>query len=372
MSIPNSFTPATTIVSADVNENFDDIADEITNSIAADGQTALSGPLKFPNGSNSAPSVTFAVDLDTGFYRDAANNPAISAGGVKVQEWEATVITNAMPTAWPAEATVVSAATADVLGAASDKVVITGSTGPITSLGTGTHRKKTIRFASTPTLTHNATSLILPGGADITAAAGDVMEIVSDGSSNVRVTSYTKANGGPIVAGGKQTIWIPAGAMISRLTNGPSFGNVEMATNKNMFATLDFDTTTQEFAQFSIAMPKGWDEGTVTFIPVWSHPSTTTNFGVAFGLAGIAISNDEAGDVAFGTAQTSVDTGGTTDDIYVGPESSAITIGGTPAEGDLVMFQINRTVSDGGDTLAVDARLHGIRLLYTTNAANDA
>ncbi len=173
-------------------------------------------------------------------------------------------------------------------------------------------------------------------------------------------------------ATGKQGFWIPAGAMVPRTSNGAAAGTVEMSTNKNMFATLDFDTTTQEFAQFAIRMPKQWNEGTVTFAPVWSHASTTTNFGVAFGLAGVALSNDDAGDVAFGAAQTSVDTGGTTNDIYEGPESSAITIAGTPAAGDYIMFQINRTVSDGGDTMAIDARLHGIVLFITTDAGNDA
>jgi hypothetical protein len=171
---------------------------------------------------------------------------------------------------------------------------------------------------------------------------------------------------------GKETIFIPAAAMISRTTNGAAAGTAEMTTNKNMFKTLDFDTSTQEFAQFEVWFPKSWDLGTVTFQPQWSHASTTTNFGVVWGLAGVARSDDDAGDVAFGTAQTSTDTGGTTNDIYLGPESSAITIAGTPAAGDTVQFQINRTVADGSDTLGIDARLHGIRLFFTTSAATDA
>lgn len=171
---------------------------------------------------------------------------------------------------------------------------------------------------------------------------------------------------------GKQTLWIPASAMKTRTTNGAASGTLEMTTNKNMFVTLDFDTTTQEFAQFGIRMPKQWNESTVTFAPVWSHASTTTNFGVVWGLAGVAISDDDAGDVAFGTAQTSTDTGGTTNDIYQGPESSAITIAGSPAAGDFVMFQIARNPSDGSDTMAIDARLHGIVLFITTDAGNDA
>lgn len=171
---------------------------------------------------------------------------------------------------------------------------------------------------------------------------------------------------------GKETIWIPASAMIARTTNGAASGTAETTTNKNMVKTLDFDASTQEFAQFEIAMPKSWNNGTVTFQPVWSHASTTTNFGVVWALQAVATSDDDALDVAFGTEQASTDTGGTTNDRYIGPESSAITIAGTPATGDVVQFQIKRNPSDGSDTLAVDARLHGIKLYITTNAATDA
>jgi hypothetical protein len=170
---------------------------------------------------------------------------------------------------------------------------------------------------------------------------------------------------------GRNTIWVPAAAMTARTTNGAARGTAEMTTNKNMLATLDFDASTQEFAQFEVGFEKGWNRSTVAFQPVWSHASTTTNFGVVFALAGVATSNDDALDVAFGTAQTSTDTGGTTNDRYVGPESSAITIAGSPAAGDVVQFQIARNVSDGSDTMAIDARLHGVWVFYDINAATD-
>lgn len=168
---------------------------------------------------------------------------------------------------------------------------------------------------------------------------------------------------------GKQTVWVPAGAMTSRTTNGAASGTTESTTNKVMNKTLDFDTTTQEFAQFTVAFPKGWNESTVTFIPFWTAASGSG--GVVWGLQGVALSNDDAIDTAFGTAQTSTDTLLTALDVHVGPESSAITIAGTPAEGDICYFQINRTVSDGSDTLGVDAKLIGIQLLYTINSNVD-
>jgi hypothetical protein len=171
---------------------------------------------------------------------------------------------------------------------------------------------------------------------------------------------------------GKQTMFIPAAAMVPRITNGPSDGIGETATNRVMRRTLDYDAATAEFSQFAIAMPKSWDESTVTFQAIWSHPSTSTNFGVVWSLAGVANSDTDALEAAFGTAVNVTDTGGTTDTLYISAESSAVTIAGTPAELDQITLQIGRAPSDGSDTMAVDARLHGIRLFYTTNAATDA
>lgn len=169
----------------------------------------------------------------------------------------------------------------------------------------------------------------------------------------------------------KNTVWVPAIAMTSRTTNGPAAGSVEMTTNKQMLKTLDFDTSTQEFAQFSILMPKGWNESTITFRVIWSHASTTTNFGVAWALEAVAFSDDDAIDTAFGTAVQVTDTGGTTNDQYLTAESSALTIGGTPAEMDIVYFQIKRVPADAADTMAIDARLHGVHVYYTTAALDD-
>jgi hypothetical protein len=170
---------------------------------------------------------------------------------------------------------------------------------------------------------------------------------------------------------GLHSIWVPATAMIPRITNGAALGSVEMATNKNMLKTLDFDPTTQEFAQFHIRMPKSWDESTLTFQALWSHPATATNFGVAWALEAVAVSDDDALDVAFGTAQQVTDTGGTTNDLYHSPKSSAITVGGTPVAEDLVQFQVKRVPADGADTLAVDARLHGVLVFYTVDQGTD-
>ena len=172
---------------------------------------------------------------------------------------------------------------------------------------------------------------------------------------------------------GRHSIPVMASAMQPSVTGGcAALAVVASAANQPDILTLDFDSTNQEFAQFSIPMPKSWDEGTVTFKPIWSHDATVTNFGVYWTLQAVAVSNDDTILTNFGTLQSSTDTGGTTNDIYMGPESSAITVGGSPASEDIVFFRLSRDPTNGSDTLAIDARLHSIVLYITTNAQTDA
>lgn len=90
--------------------------------------------------------------------------------------------------------TIASAATSDIGGETAFFLSLTGSE-TITSLGTAANAFKCLIVSGTPTFTHDATSLIMPGGADYTAAAGDVFWVKSDASGNWRVISFTLASG---------------------------------------------------------------------------------------------------------------------------------------------------------------------------------
>jgi hypothetical protein len=195
-------------------------------------------------------------------------------------------------------------------------------------------------------------------------------------SGNAATATNASQLGGTAAANylqvGKQTIWIPAGSMQPRITNGPSTGLVETTTNKVMVSTLDFDyVATNEYAQFQIRMPKSWNEGTLTATFLWSNASGTGN--VVWGIQAVALSDDDAIDATFGTAVTVQDAVTAAGDMMQTSETSAMTVGGSPVAGDLVVFQVYRNASDTtNDTLGVDARLHGVTLFYTTDAANDA
>jgi hypothetical protein len=95
-------------------------------------------------------------------------------------------------------ADIASATTTDIGAATGEFVDVTGTT-TITGLGTiAAGIKRTVRFTGALTLTHNATSLILPGSANIPTANGDVAQFISLGSGNWKCTGYIKQNGRPI------------------------------------------------------------------------------------------------------------------------------------------------------------------------------
>ncbi len=103
---------------------------------------------------------------------------------------------------WSAPQTIASATTTDIGAATSNSVIVSGTT-TITALGTiAAGAERVVQFSGALTLTHNATSLILPGGANINTAAGDVAYFVSLGAGNWRCTGYQKASGQAVVASG--------------------------------------------------------------------------------------------------------------------------------------------------------------------------
>ena len=169
-----------------------------------------------------------------------------------------------------------------------------------------------------------------------------------------------------------RSLWIPAAAMRPSSSGGcAALALVATSANQPDISSLDFDASTTEYAQFWVRMPKNWNEGTVTAQFYWSHAATTTNFGVRWGIQGVAISDDDTIGVSYGTEQEVTDTGGTTNDLYVSSATSAMTIAGTPTAGDMCAFRVYRDHADAADTMAIDARLHGVALFYSTDTTDE-
>jgi hypothetical protein len=161
------YVSGTTILATSVNSDLNDMASALTASIARDGQT----------------TPTANIPLG-GFRITGLGNATAATDAATLEQVDGR-----------AEIDLASASTTNIGAQQSDNVRITGTT-TITSFGTiasGVTRQ--LRFAAALTLTHNATSLILPGGANITTAAGDTATAVSLGSGNWVVTDFMPASG---------------------------------------------------------------------------------------------------------------------------------------------------------------------------------
>ena len=209
------------------------------------------------------------------------------------------------------------------------------------------------------------------------AATGNGPILSSTGETNVDININPKGSGtlksgsSAVKIAGKETVWVPALAMYPNSTNGcADIAQTELGNGPEL-KTLDFDKDSDEFAQFAVAFPKSWNESTVTFQAFFTANSTNTGT-TLFTLAGVALADDGSLNTAFGTAvgPAAKAMSGTANDLAVTAESGAITIAGSPSTDEYVFFEIMRDVS--GDTLTADAKLLGIKLFFSTDAANDA
>ena len=184
------------------------------------------------------------------------------------------------------------------------------------------------------------------------------------------VTSAKVAN--DIKVAGVETIWVPAAAMYPETTNGcADLEQVELSNGPEL-KCLDFAADADDHAQFTIAFPKSWNEGTVTFQAFFTVSGTNTGT-VAWGLKAAGVPDGQninnGFDADHGVVATAKAHEGTSGFLNLTAVSGAMTVHGV-GEDRMTFFQVLRDVS--ADTQTGAARLLGIKLFFTTNAANDA
>ena len=215
------------------------------------------------------------------------------------------------------------------------------------------------------------------------ASADDIIEIIVFDVFGVADTVSQSAGGNfagdissggnPVKVAGKESMWVPAGAMYPNTTAGCSALTQVELSNGPELKVLDFAADADDFAQFTVAFPKSWKEDTdITFQPFWTVTAGTNEGTVSWELSAVAVSNDDTTNVAFGSAvsTTALAMVETRNDLMVSAESGDVEIAGSPAANDIVFFQINNDT--GGSTQTGVVRLLGVKIFFTTDAANDA
>ena len=209
------------------------------------------------------------------------------------------------------------------------------------------------------------------------AATGVTGPVISaTGETNVGININPKGSGvlnsggSAVKIAGTETMYVPATAMYASTTNGAEATQTELTAGNPELKAFAFDPSTAESVQFNVCFPKSWNEGTITYQTFWSDSGTNTGTG-GYKLSGVSIANNVDYDTAFGTAvaNTALAASGTQDDLMVNVVSGAVTIASAAADTNTI-FKLERNVAT--DTNSADLRLVGVKIFFTTDAANDA
>ena len=218
------------------------------------------------------------------------------------------------------------------------------------------------------------------GGMNFNVPTADVFDFMIQGTTELEISGTTinaptatfQEGGVDISPIGIHDMPISATAFFAP-TLEPATGltNVNFATNDLDKKVWEFTSTTaDERIQTQLpALPRNWNEGAVDIEITWSFASGSGN--VRWGARIAASGDNEAIDAAFGTATEANDTAGTANQTQKIVLSSVAVPAGIAA-GDELQLEIYREGSDAGDTFTGTARLHGVVIRLTTNAATAA
>lgn len=147
-----------------------------------------------------------ALGTDNVMVRADGTGRAVQATGIVISD--ADVVTNAGQVRWVKGADVASGTALPVL-ADGNIFDVTGTT-TVTSIDTmAVGTVIILHFDGALTLTHHATNLILPGGANITTAAGDEAIFYEYATGDWRCLAYTKASGQNVGTDGSNLVQLP-------------------------------------------------------------------------------------------------------------------------------------------------------------------
>lgn len=170
---------------------------------------------------------------------------------------------------------------------------------------------------------------------------------------------------------GKQAIYVDALGIVPDVSfpcDSPTA--ITMTAGNPLLTGLGFSGTIDQAAQWKIVLPKQWNGGTIKYRVRWTSPTAGAG-DVNFLFKAAAHSDGDSIESAWGTAVGVVDTFQSAKVLHTSPMSSDVTIGGSPADGDSIVFYLSRFATGASDTKAEKVYVIGVEIFINLDTVND-
>jgi len=188
-------------------------------------------------------------------------------------------------------------------------------------------------------------------------------------NQNIAATGKWQEGGVNISPIGRHSRFVGAVEFYLTLTD-PAAALVVFETTTNLvnYQARNFAVGSVDKVGYGWNPPPEWDP-TIPITVKFYWSTTLSSMGsVEWDIKAVALSDDDPIDSVFGATVTVTDAFTAIEDVNITVESADITIGNTPAKGDLIIFEIAR--NGPADSLNSVAQLIAMEILYTTDAAN--
>lgn len=169
-----------------------------------------------------------------------------------------------------------------------------------------------------------------------------------------------------------KTISLNPGFLKPSSTNGCSPAITrELATNDVDINYLGFDHASPQRAFAHHSLPGAWDGGIVQYRVIWTTQDGAAAEGVAFGLEGLSLADNDALDTAHGSQIVVTDTWHANDDLHTTAWSNDLTISGSPSGGDWINWVLERVTGNGSDDLDAEVEVIEVQIRFKLTTFGD-